>query len=446
MMAMKKIMEAAREVEIQGEYDVLVVGGGPAGIAASIAAARSGARTLLLERYGFLGGTATAGMVGSFCGFFTTGREQKKIVGGIAASLLAELKRRGAVSEKSASRVDPRVASLRYHPEIFKLVTEELAASAGVDLLFHTFVVDVAWEIKGSRLSGVIVENKTGRAALLARLIIDASGDGDVAFRAGVPYEVGDETGRPQALTTMFRMIHVDVEKIRGLTLPAVREKLEEARKTGEYRFRRVDGILNPSLPHGIVSANIISLPDLLATDARDLTRAETEGRRQVFEYLRAFRNVLPGFERAEVSSIATQVGIRETRRIRGEYVLKEQEVLAGTKFDEAIALGAWPVEMHDPETRKIQWKFLEKEDDYYTIPLGCLIAQGVDNLLVAGRCLSATHVAQASARVIAQAFAMGEAAGVVAARSVDSKEIPRDIPAARIQGELREQGAILEA
>jgi hypothetical protein len=443
---MKTILEAAREVEVKGEYDVLVIGGGPAGVTASIAASQTGARTLLVERYGFLGGVATAGMVGSFCGFFTTGREQKRVVGGIADSLLERLNERGGLSEKGVSRVDPRIASLRYDPEIFKIVTEESAIRAGVDLLFHTFAVEVAWEQKGDRLAGVIVENKSGRSAYLGKVIIDATGDGDVAFRAGVPYEIGDETGRPQALTTMFRMIHVDVEKMRGLTLQAVKEKLEEAKRAFEYAFERVDGIINPGLPHGIVSANIISVPDLLATDAVDLTKAEIEGRHQVFEYLRAFRKALPGFERAEVSSIATQVGIRETRRVLGEYTLHEGEVLEGKKFDDAIALGAWPVELHDPETKKIRWEFLRKEDDYYTIPMRCLIPRRVENLLVAGRCISATHVAQASTRVMAQALAMGEAAGVLAAQSIDSKIVPGLVPAERIRKELRKRGAILEA
>jgi hypothetical protein len=444
-MAIKKIIEDARETEVRGEYDVLVMGGGPAGIAASIAASRSGARTLLVERYGFLGGMATAGMVGSFCGFFTTGPQKKRIVGGIASLLLGRLKDRDGVSERSTSKVDPRIASLRYNPEVLKVVAEEAAAEGGVELLFHTFMVEVVWEIKGSRLSGVIVENKSGRSAFLGKVIIDATGDGDVAFRAHVPYEVGDEKGRSQAMTTMFRVINVDLDALRLMQFQDIHKKLEEARQTEKFGFRRVDGVITPALPSGIVSANISSIPDLNGADATDLTRAEIEGRRQVWEYLRAFRNVLPGFEHAEISSIAPQVGIRETRRIQGEYLLREEEVLEGKKFGDAIALGAWPVEIHDPETRRIQWKFLEKEDDYYTIPLRCLIPRHIDNLLIAGRCISATHVAQASTRVIAQALAMGEAAGIIASQSVDSKTIPREISPGDIQEELKRHSAILE-
>jgi hypothetical protein len=444
-MALKKIVESVREIVVGGEYDVMVIGGGPAGISASIASSRSGARTLLVERQGFLGGMATAGMVGSFCGFFTTGSQKKAIVDGIGGSILERLKQRGGLSEKRISKVDPRIAVYHYNPEVFKFVAEEAVIQGGVKILFHSLTVDALWETKGSQLSGVVVETKSGRLALLSKILIDATGDGDVAYKADVPYEIGDENGRPQTLTTMFRMINVDPDKVRELDLRVLGKKLNEARQEGTFRFSRVDGIINPAIPSGIVSANITGIPDLSAIDAIQLTRAEIEGRRQVFEYLRFLRESLPGFERADISSIAAHVGVRETRRILGEYVLQGHEVLKGKKHDDAIALGAWPVEMHDPITGKIQWKFLEREDDYYTIPLGCLIPRNINNLLIAGRCISATHVAQGSARVIAQAFAMGEAAGIIASHSIDTKTIPKEISPEKIRKELKNYGAILE-
>ncbi len=442
---MKKILEEARELEVGGEYDVLVTGGGPAGVSAAIAAASEGARTLLIEKHGFLGGMGTAGMVGSFCGFFTTGREKKMLVGGIAASVLDRLRKLGGLIDKSVSVVDPRIASIKFNPEIFKVMAEQFALEKGGEILYHTLVTAVAWERKGQRLSGVIVENKSGRSAILAKVVIDASGDGDVAFRAGVPCEYGDGKGGAQALTTIFRMINVDQEKMRGLTMSRVKEILGEANKDGRYGFRRVDGILNPSLPAGIVTANISSIPGLSAIDARELSKAEIEGRREAYEYVRAFRDVLPGFERAEISTLAPQVGIRETRRVKGEYVIQEEEVLKGRKAPDGIALGAWPVELHDPVTRQVKWAFLEAEDDYYSIPLGCLIPVGLENLLVAGRCISASHVAQASTRVIAQAFALGEAAGVLAAKAANTGSTVRGIPVQGVQETLRDRGALLE-
>ncbi len=444
-LAMKTIFEDAREVEVKGEYDVLVVGGGPAGISASIAASRSGARTLLLERYGFLGGMATAGIAGALCGFFTTGSRQIRIVGGIAGDLLARLNQREGLSEKRTSRLHQRVAVYQYNPEVFKFAVEQAALQAGVELMLHSVAVEVVWEIKGSRLSGVIVENKSGRFAYLSRVIIDATGDGDVAFKAKVPYGMGDENGKLQSLTTMFRITNVNQDRLRELNLRELQKKLEEARRERRFNIHRVDPVIGPTLPLGMVNANMTGIPDLSGVDAEHLTRAEIEGRRQVFEYLSFLRKSVAGFERAEISSMAAQVGVRETRRIQGEYVLQEHEVLMGKKFDDAIALGAWPVEIHQAETGKIDWRFLDKEDDYYTIPLRCLLPKSIDNLIVAGRCISTTHVAQASTRVMGQAFATGEAAGVLASQSVESKTIPRKISAAAIRDKLRRHGAILE-
>lgn len=442
---MKKIVETSRETPVGGEYDVLVVGGGAAGISASVAAARSGARTLLLERYGFLGGMATAGMVGALCGFFTPGPQKKTIVGGIASNLLDRLKYSGGLSEKRISKVDPRIAVYHYNPEVFKFVAEEAVVQGGVEILFHTLLVEVVWEIKGSHLSGVIVENKSGRFAFLSRIIIDATGDGDVAAKAGAPYEIGDGKGVTQSMTTMFRMTHVDVEKARNLNLQTLRNRLQETREKKLFDFSRTDPVVYHTLPFGIVSANITGIPNLSGIDAQELTRAEIEGRRQIFQYLNFFREYESGFEDAEICCIGTQVGVRETRRILGAYVLEENDVLKGKKFDDAIALGAWPVEFHDPETGRIQWKFLEKEDDYYTIPIRCLIPRNLDNLLVAGRCISATHIAQAASRVIGQALATGEAAGVLASQSANLKQNPREIDPTELRRELIQQGAILQ-
>lgn len=442
----KKIVEKEREIEVKGEYDVIVVGGGPAGIAASIAAKRGGAKTILVERYGFLGGMATAGMVGSFCGFFTTGSLKKMIVGGIANKIIELLKHHNAVSEKSISRVDPRIASMRFNPEIFKFVVEDLISKNDIELLFHTLAVEIIWSERSNNLSGIVIENKSGRFALLGKIIIDATGDADIAFKAGVPFEVGDKAGKTQALTTMFRLINVDIEKMKDLTLQEVRRRLESALQTGEYRITRIEGIINPALPIGIVSANITCVSDISALNSWQLTKAEIEGRRQALEYIKVFRHYLPGFENAELSCFAPQIGIRETRRIQGDYILDEQDVIKGRKFEDAICLGAWPIEIHNPEKHLIEWKFLEKEDDYYTIPLRSILPKNVENLIVVGRCISATHEAQASIRVIAQAFGTGEAAGLIASESISSKSSPREVRIDRIKKELIRQGAILEA
>jgi len=441
---MKRIAEDSRETKVLGDYDVLVIGGGPAGISASVAAARSGARTLLVERYGFLGGLATAGMVGAFCGFFTAGPREKTIVGGIARQLLDRLKARRGLAEKGAIGAGSGVATYQYNPEVLKYVAEEAVIQAGVEILFHTIVVDVIWKTKGTLL-GVVIENKSGRSCLLGKTIIDTTGDGDVAWKAGAPHEIGDGKGSGQMMTTIFRLINVDLDKARELDHQALHAKIEQVLRKKEFTFSRLDGVIFPGIPFGMIHLNITGIPGLNGTDAQQLTRAEIEGRRQVFEYLSFLKKYQPGFEQAEVCSIATQVGVRETRRIFGEYILKEDEILSGRKFEDGIALGAWPVEFHDPKKGKINWKYLEKEDDYYSIPMRCLIPKNVNNLLVAGRCISTTHMAHASTRVIGPAFAMGEAAGILAARSAASKVDPRRVASEAVRKELKEHGAILE-
>jgi glycine/D-amino acid oxidase-like deaminating enzyme len=441
--SMETIREGERELRVWGRYDVLVVGGGAAGIAAAAAAARSGAETLLIERHGFLGGMATAGMVGSLCGFFTSGKEKKPIVAGIAGELLALLDRHSGLSEKRISKVNPRLGVYQYNPEVFKFAADQLVMQSGAEISFHTAVCRVIAE-GDNRIQGVVVENRSGRFAVKGKVIVDTTGDGDVAAMAGVPFELGDGRGSGQAMTTMFRLANVDPEKMRGLDRVRLHEKLVQAVKTGQYHFLRVDPVIGPALPEGLVQANLTAIPGLDATNARHLTDAEIEGRRQVFEYLKFFQENEPGFEKAEVAAIGAQVGIRESRRILGEYLLKEEEVLAGRKFEDGVAAGAWPVEFHDPESGRIIWKYLENEDDFYSIPKGCLICKNIRNVLMAGRCISTTHIAQASTRVIGQALALGHAAGILAALAAGSEQDPREIASDRVQKELLGHGAFL--
>lgn len=433
-----------QDLSIGATCDVLVVGGGAAGIAAAIAAARSGAETLLIERYGFLGGLATTALVGAFCGLYTTGPKKHLIVAGVCDELIARLKAVGGVDGKRGSGIDPRLAGLSYDPELFKFTAERMALEAGVKLMYHTLAVDHVWETPGGILKGVVVENKSGRSLLTAHFVIDTSGDADVAARAGVEFEYGDGQGGGQAMTTVFKIDRVVSGAALEESIRGMRGHLLEARDSGRYAFNRVDPVVFPALPEGTVSVNLVSVRGLKATDAIELTEAEIEGRRQVFEYLRALREWVPGFEDARLVAISPQIGIRETRRILGEYVLTGEDVLAGAKHDDGIALGAWPVEMHNPETGRIEWRYIDPEDDYYTIPFSCLIPRRLENLLVAGRCASATHVAQASTRVIAQALAMGEAAGVAAALALDSGQTLRSLPAAKVRTELARRGALL--
>jgi hypothetical protein len=442
MLSSQMFREQSREIPIGGECDVLVLGGGPSGVSASLAAARSGAHTILLERYGFLGGMASAGMVGSLCGFFTSGTQKKPVVAGIASELVKRLRTRGGVTKKRTTEYNSQLAHYRYNPEVLKYVADEMVVQAGVEVLFHTLVVDVIHQ-KGGYLSGVVAENKSGRFAFLGKMIVDATGDGDIAAKAGAPYEFGDGKNTAQSMTTMFRITHVDFDKAKRINHKMLQIKLQDARDKG-LCLPRIHGAILSTVPFGMVSANITSIAGLSGIDARQLTQAELEGRRQVFEYLRFLREYQSGFENSELASIATQVGVRETRRILGQHVLDETEVINGKKSQYGIARGAWPVELHDPQTKQIRWELLITDDDYYEIPIGCLIPNGFSNLLVAGRCISTTHVAQASTRVIAQAIATGEAAGVIASQCVSSGRDPREIDASETRAKLLANGALL--
>lgn len=437
-------MTEDHELPVSATCDVLVIGGGSAGIAAAVAAARSGAKTMLVERYGFLGGLATTALVGAFCGLYTTGRQKHLIVAGVCDELITRLRGMDGAGGKHVSEVDSRLAAVIYDPELFKFAAEQMALDAGVMLLYHTLVVDVVWEAPDTVLRGVVVENKSGRSVILADMIIDTSGDADVAAKAGVDFEYGDGQGGAQAMTTVFKLSNVVSGPALEEAIGSIRGHLVAARESGRYHFNRVDPVVFPSLPEGTVSVNLVSVRGLEATDAAQLSEAEIEGRRQVLEYLRALRDLVPGFERARLIALSPQIGIRETRRILGEHTLSEEDVLAGTKSDDGIGLGAWPLEMHNPETGRIEWGWVRNEDDCYSIPFSCLVPKGVENLMVAGRCASSTHGAQASTRVIAQAMAMGEAAGVAAGLAVDSGRSVRSVPVEAIRAELRKRGAIL--
>ena len=432
-----------QDIKIFGEYDVLIVGGGPAGIAAAVSASRLGAKTILIEKYGFLGGMASAGMVGSFCGFFTSGPKKQLVVGGVGRDLVKQLADHSGITGKLESAASSRIAQYRYNPEVFKYVAETMVLAADVEILFHTIVVETICNEEGL-ITGIILENKSGKSAVLGKIFIDGTGDGDIAVKAGAYYEIGDKNGVTQSMTTMFRLTNSDYNKAKKIDLNELRAKLENRKSRCLYKLERVDGVMATTIPKGMINANVTGISKFSALDAKELTKAEIEGRRQVFEYLRFLRENLPGFENAEIAVIGTQIGVRETRRILGDYVLNEKEVLKGTKFENGIALGAWPVELHDSESGRIKWEFLEKEDDYYSIPIECLIPKKTKNVIVAGRCISTTHIAQASTRVIAQSFATGEAAGVMAAQCIDAKCKPAVVNKETVKKTLIKNGAIL--
>lgn len=413
--------------------DVVVLGGGPAGVSAALAARRLGASVLLVERYGFLGGTATSGLYGSLCGFYTSGPEQVQVVRGIAWEMVELLSSRDALM--GPVRSGPMVVLL-YDPTALRLVLDEMVLREGVELLLHSTAVGVRRE--GSRITSVRVCTKSGPMELEGKVYVDATGDADVCHLARVPVEKAETL---QAGSMMFRVSHVRTEEVVPLLLSGeLRERVKEA--SGQYDLPREDGNLIPLPAEGefVVGFSRVAVD---GTDVRSLTRAELEGRRQVRECFRFLRERIPGFENARLSEIAFHVGVRESRRVRGRYVLTEEEVLSGARFPDAVARCAWPIERHLPHLRTTELRTLEG-DSWYEIPYRCCLPQEVDNLLVGGRCLSTTSAAQASTRVIAPSMATGQACGTAAALS-SLQGLPAPLlPAEELREELRRGGALL--
>lgn len=415
------------------EVDVLVVGAGSAGSTAAIAAARTGARTLLVDRLGFLGGTSTA-VLDTFYAFFTPGGQPRKVVAGIADEVVAALKAEGAAFERPNTY--GAGTGITYDPETLKRVWEALVVGAGADVLLHSFVHGV--DVEDGRVAAVRLWTKGGERVVRARCVVDASGDADVCHLAGAPYEPPGED--VQSLSTVFRMANVDVARAEAFPKGELWALMREAGASGRYRLPRIEGSVHRTPHAGVMMALMTRMRSVDATDPEQLTRAELEGRRQCHEYFRFLRENVPGYEQAVLVSTSPAIGVRESRRILGEHVLGADEILSAAQFPDQIALCGAPIEDHHAgaDTR---WEYLE-EGAAYGIPYRCLLPRGVGGLLVAGRCFSATHDAHASARSMATCMAMGQAAGTAAALSVSAGVEPRALDTDLLRARLREDGA----
>ncbi|WP_413738421.1 FAD-dependent oxidoreductase [Sodalis sp. RH21] len=407
--------ENARALPVAWQVDVLVAGGGPSGVAAATAAARAGQDTMMIERYGFCGGMATAGMSGAICGLFTSGKSAplRQLVHGFAGEFYHHLQTRGAVSAPFAFG---ETALVVHDPHVWKEIADDLLAESGAKVLFHTQMTDVVME--NGRLKGVIIENKSGRQVILAKRFIDATGDGDLCVRAGVPHTVG-RNGMVQYPTMVFRMNNVDIARGIGHPVSRLEAWVDEAQRQG-YRLPRRHIYLLPSPRPNEVMCNVTSIlrddgMPIDATSAVDLTFAEQQGRRQIREYERFLQNFVPGFEQARINDVAAQIGIRQSRTIRGQATLTNDDVLNARKSQRSVAKSAWCIEAHNREG--IYMFYLD--NDYYDIPYDTLLPEHVPNLITAGRALCAEHEALASARVTAQCFLTGYAAGTAAALSL---------------------------
>ncbi|HOU11598.1 MAG TPA: FAD-dependent oxidoreductase [Anaerolineae bacterium] len=459
----KTIVEPQRELPIIAAADVIVVGGGPGGLPAAIAAARRGMHVLLIERYGFLGGLATAGLVAPILGH-TASNSHTPIVEGLLKEMTERMHVLGGAPTWDAACQEWGV---RFDAEAFKVVADRMVREANVELLLHTFATDVV--VEGGVIQAVIVESKSGRQAVVGKVFIDATGDADVAFRAGAPTVQGrafDGQGE-----SMGSFIHIGgVAHVTEAQKAAARENLLAAMAQGCFRFytNGFTGTNDMHLTH--FSPNMTRWPGD-STNARVLTEAELGVREQVWK-LWEFLKTQPGFEDCYIQATSPQVGPRESRQVIGDYVLTGDDVLNAARFPDAVARGSWYIDIHCPlgHTYPVHMCIIEcprgeacpywaaehdrtmhsidalhpPDGDWYDIPYRCLTPQKIDNLLISGRCISATHDGMAGARVMGTCMAIGEAAGTAAALAVRDGVNPRDVDVAALRRALQDAGALV--
>lgn len=415
--------------------DVLVMGGGFAGIGAAVGAAKSGAEVFFIEKYGFLGGMATAAAVSTICGAYSADKE-RKIVGGVLDELFLELHALDGVLE-GADFGHHRADLCDHH--LLKYAIDRLILNyKNITLLFHTQVIGVKRD--NENILYAIITNKEGIFRVFAKRFVDCTGDADAAALAGVPFVIGDEKGQVQAATTVFKMGDVNFEESRTVSRPQLKERLQESVDRGEYQISRTSGLFMESAVGQSVIANMNWI-SFSALSAREMTDAEIEGRRSSIAYSKFLRDKIPGFQNAHLSEIAAQIGVRESRRIVADFVLTEDHVMQGATFEDGICWAAWPVEYHDAIQNRTIKTYLKQD---YQIPFRTMIPKGIDNLLAPGRAISTTHYANASTRVMAQCIALGHAAGIASALSIEQNLPPKQINAAELKEQLRDQGAII--
>jgi len=409
--------------------DVLVCGGGPAGICAAVSAARNGADTMLVERYGYLGGMATAGLVFPFMTRFAG---DERIIDGVFQEIIERLDAKGGYGGPDRPAM--------FDTEMLKVVADEICIESGVRLLFHTMLCGA--EIGNARIDRAVIHNKSGERGIRAGMYVDATGDADLAYLAGVPCEKGREGDHlTQPMTLNFRMAGVD--KSRMPDRNTITEFYLKARAEGRIDCPRNDVLWFVTPREDEIHFNTTRIIRADATNAEDLTRAEIDSRRQVMQYVAFLKSDVPGFENAYLEMTAAQIGVRESRRIVGEYVLTAEDLLSARKFDDCIARGSYNVDIHDPDGGGTVIKRLAPGESY-DIPYRSLVPKKIDNLLVAGRPISSTHEAHSAIRIMPIAAAIGEAAGAAAALCVRDKTIPRKLDVGELQRVLSAQGANL--
>jgi hypothetical protein len=439
------VTEPGRSTPVHGEFDVVVVGGGPAGIMAAAAAARTGHSVILLERYGFLGGAGTAGGLSTFCGLHAKVHgEHQRVIHGLADELLERLTKLDGLSKPHLT-INDGILAQAFDISSYRIAADELVTGSGARILFHALAVGVVMA-GDDTVDAVLIESKSGRAAVRGRVFIDASGDGDVSAWAGVPFEKAPNLLYP---SLMFRINGVDVQAAGDAPWRTVERLMDKAERAGTHTFPRKKPIVRPQRNPLEWRANLTQLsnPDGSAidgTDVDELTHGELQGRQQVLDAFTFIRDHTPGFGDSYIVDLAPQIGIRETRRVYGRYRLTEDDVRDCADFPDTIGVNGWPVEAHVAGTVEFRWPRGENPRGFNQLPFRMLVPERIRNLYVAGRCASMTHDAQSAARVTGPCFAMGEAAGTAAGLALGAGADCGDVDVADLQRSLERAGAYL--
>ena len=410
------------------QYDVIVVGGGFSGAAAAIAAARRGMEVLLIEKSNCFGGAAVNCLVNPFMYYWTNDPATKKpiyLCNGIFREILTELTAMKAMPENSSV----------FHEEYLKLILQRMILKENVHVLFHTYLTGVRMD--NGKVKSVLVSNKEGPGEYAARYFIDCTGDGDLAVLAGYPYHLGREKDHLcQPMTLCFRVAGVDLKAFEK-SYDSINPLYQQFQREGKIKNPRENILVFENVVDGVLHFNSTRIVRKNPVSGEEKTQAELEAREQVFELFHFLKENIDGFQHSQFLSTAMEIGVRESRMIEGEYLLTQEDLVACTKFEDGVVCGNYDIDIHNPEGSGTSHYYF-KDGEYYTIPYRCLVPKGSRNLLVAGRCISSTHEAQASYRIMPICCCLGEAAGIAAAFCGNSAADVMDIDIPRYREELR--------